>query len=163
MRTKSLLHHWNTTFPFATRKSSCVNARPIPPAMYHALSLVFSLGGGIPVLYCPGEYPSPVLAGDGTPVVSWPGGALGWDSPTWDWPSPLPETEVRHVRLEYLQKGHRTSGSIMGWRCAITPPSPTPECRQTHILWIRTFTKNWFWWQIQKMEVLYVKINQILT
>ena len=89
-----------------TRKSSCVNARGIPTAAYQVLYL----------LSYRGEVPHPRLGG-GTPIMgyppSWPGTSR-WGTP---------------------QKGHGTSGSIMGWRWGTPPPPPRKDMGPVKVLW----------------------------
>ena len=69
-----------------TRKSSCVNARGIPPATYQVLHIL-SYPGGYPI---PGwEVPHPGYP----PILTWPGGTLPLDGgvgyPILGYPSPL--------------------------------------------------------------------------
>ena len=84
-----------------TRLSSCLNARGIPPAAYQVI-LWLTIQGRHPI---PGR--------EVTPILTWPGYP---PEGTWD------------ESLGYPQKGHGTSGSIMGWRWG-TPPS---GCGQTN-------------------------------
>ena len=107
------------------RKSSYVNARGIPTAAYQVLHLL-SYPRGVPHPWM-GVPPS-----RGTPL-SW----LGYPSPilTWDQSLGYPPGNERTwdqwkyygMEMEYPQKGHGTSGSIMGWRWV---PSPL-RCEQT--------------------------------
>ena len=125
---------------FITRKSSCVNAIVIPPAAYQVLLLMSNLGGrGVPHPWL-GSTPFltwgvPHLWLGGLPYP-WPGGTL-----TWGTPSHLelghPQEGIWEQLLGYPQKGHDTSGSIMGWRWGNSPPPRW--CGQTHICENSTF------------------------
>ena len=59
------------------RKSSCVNARGIPPATVGATPFCQGHGAGYPILTRQGGYPSPVLT-RGYPILTWPGGTPSW-------------------------------------------------------------------------------------
>ena len=71
-----------------------------------------------PSTTCPWRVPHPVLAGGGYPIQSWTGGTQSrmYPSPGCS-PLPLPYLRYGSSHWGYLlQKGHGTSGSILGWR-----------------------------------------------
>ena len=77
-----------------TRKSSCVNARGIPPAAYQVLHLLSYPGGtypgrGVPILA--GGVPTPSLDRGYLPIWTWPGYPLGVNrqTPVKTVPSPI--------------------------------------------------------------------------
>ena len=103
----------------------------------------------------PGEggIPHPVLAG-GHPILSWTGGGYfilfwmggGGGYPNQSWPKGRPSClgPILSQGPPPPQKGHGTSGSIMGWRWGLPPP---PGCEQTEnitfpILRMRAVIRN---------------------
>ena len=79
---------------FTTRKSSCVNARGIPPTAWQLL----------PLLSYPGEYPIPAQGVPHLgvlPILTWPGVPHPWpgSTPSWGTPSILTLLGVLHPWL----------------------------------------------------------------
>ena len=112
----------------ATRKSSCVNTRGIPPATQQVLALLFcprqeglpqSWLQGVPHPNLAREYPSPVLAVDtqswlgGGGAVLRPGLARGHPIPGWEYPSPI------------LTLGGNPVRSLLGVPHVVVPPTRT--------------------------------------
>ena len=120
-----------TSTSLVKRKSSCVNARSVPPAAYQVLHMLSCPGEGGPILGTPDLAKGYRIPGWGYPILGYNLARSGVPS-IQEWGTPQKGTGTSHSdtlregiwdqSLGYPQKGHGTSGSIMRWRWGT--PSP---------------------------------------